>query len=207
MTVRRSPRRLAVILLSALLVLVLSTVDIRAATPTVKGDAQAAREMQAAFQKFMAAKTFRSRISGSGSGGAITTTDYVAPDRFHLTIAQGTNRTEMYLIGRQIWIRSADGCSKLPAAVPFMNPKEIMEHGAADTIITVSRTGPATIEGTATQSYALVVESKGTTAREKLYVANDTGFPRRIEVESPRGSVVIDYSDFNAPITINDPPC
>lgn len=178
--------------------------SVRAASPTIEGDPQGVREVQAALQKFAAAKTWRTRMA---AGGAATTTEYVAPDRFHLTIAQGSERTEMFLIGRQLWIRNAGGCSKLPAAVPMMNPKEILEHSAAETTITVSRTGPATVEGTPTLTYALTVASKGTTAREKLYVATDTGLPRRIEVESPRGRAVIDYFDFNAPLTINDPPC
>ncbi len=205
--IHRRAYRSVWIMLAVLLLLALSAADSRGAVPAMKGDPQGVQEVQAALQKFSAARTWRTRISGGGSGGAITTTEYVAPDRFHLTITQGTERTEMFLIGRQFWMRTATGCNKPPFAVPIMNPKEMMEHSSADTIITVSRTGPVTVEGTATQSYALVVESKGDTTREKLFVANETGFPRRIEVESSRGPVVIDYADFNAPITINDPPC
>lgn len=185
----------------------LPTPVVRAAAPTIKGDPQAVAELQAVFQRFLAARSWRTRMR---SGDTTTTTEFVAPDRFHLIIAHGTrDSTEMFIIGRQVWLRSSEGCNKLPAAMPFnfANPREMTEHGAADTTITVTRGGSEAVDGTPTRTYLLVVETKGVTVREKMYVATATGFPRRLEIQTERGPLILDYFDFNAPIAINDPPC
>jgi hypothetical protein len=202
LTGRRRGRRSIAIILPAAFIVILAGAGTSAA-PTIKGDQQAGREVASAFEKFLAAKTWRTRMS---AGGGTIVTEHVAPDRFHVTIAQGNTSTEIYLIGRQTWMRTTSGCTRTPGGVAMRNPREMMEHGA-DTVITASRLGPATIDGTATQGYALIVEAQGTTTREKLYVANATGYPRRLEIEAAQGATVIDYFDFNAPITINDPPC
>ncbi|MDQ7849760.1 MAG: hypothetical protein QN152_04560 [Armatimonadota bacterium] len=170
---------------------------------TWKGDPQAVAEVQAAFQKFAAARTWRARMT---SGDSTTTTAFVAPDRFHMTIVQGKETTEMFLVGREVWMKSGGTCQKLPAAPPVKTPKEMIEHGGAATTITVTRAGREAVGGTPTQTYLLTVESRGTTARQKLYVATTSGLPRRLEIqETPPAT--IDYFDFGASITINSPPC
>ncbi len=63
-----------------------------------------------------------------------------------------------------------------------------------------------TVEGTPTQTYNVVITAKGKTIRQKMYVATQTGYPRRVEDSGQEGTVVIDYWDFNAAITI-EPPC
>lgn len=200
-------RFLCVALVLAVLLTVSSAPNGAAAGATIRGDPQAAREVEAAFKKFLEAKTWRSRMSGPAARGMVTTTEHVAPDRFHMTMEQGSTRTEIFMIGRQVWMRSGGSCTKMPAAPGIRNPKEMMEHGSAGTSITVSRLGRTTIAGTAAQGYELVIESQRTTVRERLYVAIDGGFPRRLEMESEQGSLTIDYTDFDTPITINDPPC
>lgn len=173
-------------------------------TPTIKGDPQAVQELQAVFQRFLAARSWRARMT---SGEGTTTTAYVAPDRFQVIVGQGAQRAEMFIIGRQFWLRGTEGCIRLPTALPFTNPREIIERGEPGTTITVSRGGPEAVEGIPTQTYLLVVESRGTTVREKMYVATATGLPRRVEMQTDQGRMTIDYTDFNGPITINDPPC
>jgi outer membrane lipoprotein-sorting protein len=173
------------------------------AGPTFKGDPRAVGEVQAAFQKFAAARTWRARMV---SGDSTTTTAFVAPDRFHMTIVQDNTTTEMFMIGREVWMKTGGTCQKLPAAVPVKTPKEMIEHGAAETTITVTKGGAASVEGTPTQTYLLTVESRGTTVREKLYVATKSGLPRRLEIQGTPPTT-IDYFDFGAPITINRPPC
>ncbi len=171
--------------------------------PTFKGDPGAMAEVQAAFQKFAAARTWRSRMT---SGDSTTTSAFVAPDRFHMTVVRGNTTTEMFLIGGEMWTKSGGTCQKMPVAAPVRTPKEMVEHGGADVTVTVAKGGAETVEGTPTQTYLLTVESRGTTVREKLYVATASGLPRRLELQGPQ-LVTIDYFDFGAPITINNPPC
>lgn len=178
------------------------------ASPVFQGDPQAVSEVQAAFQKFSTAHTWRARITSPAGGtqGGAQTMDHVAPDRFRMTFSQGGETSEMFMIGHEAWLKAGATCQKLPAAMPMVNPREAMEHGT-DARITVTRGGPGTVEGTSTQTYMLTVESQGQQIREKLYVATGTRLPRRIEVLSSGGTTVIDYFDYDAPIAINNPPC
>ncbi len=53
----------------------------------------------------------------------------------------------------------------------------------------------------------MAVESQGRQTQERLFVATGTGLPRRIEIRSDQGTTVVDYLDYGAQITINNPPC
>ncbi len=191
------------VLLLAAVALLLPLLPVRAAPgPTFKGDPQAVAEVQAAFQKFTAAPSWRSRMTGAG-GNVLT--EYVAPDRFHMVMTQNNQTTEIFVIGRDAWMKSPGSCAKMPANVPMRNPKDMAAHASADSTITVAKSGPATIEGTATQSYMVTTVSGGTTTTEKLYVATGTGLIRRMEIQG-REPTTIDYFDYNVPLKV-DPPC
>ena len=195
---------------TALLIAILSltlTVNAAAATgPTFSGDPQAVAEVQATFQKFASAHTWRARMSSSGGGSQGTQTmEHVAPDRFHMTFAQGSQTSEMFMIGHDAWMHAGAMCQKMSAAVPVTDPRAAMEQ--TDAKITVTRGGPETIEGTPTQSYMMTVDTQGRQIKEQVYVATATGLPRRVVTVSKGLTSAIDYFDYDAPITINNPPC
>lgn len=174
------------------------------AAPALQGDPQAVAEVQAAFQKFAAAPTWRARIASGG--GRTQTMDFAAPDRYHMLLP-GSTSSEMFVIGHSSWMRVEGKCQKIPGSLPFTNPREAIDAGS-DTKIAVTKGGAETVEGTPTRTYMMTVDSQGTQLQEKLYVAADTGLPRRIEVRSPGGgTTTIDYVDYGAAITIADPPC
>ncbi len=198
----KAPTAVPVLLLAAVVLLLVSSPVRAAPGPTFKGDPQAVAEVKAAFQKFTAAGSWRSRMT---AGGSNTLTEYVAPDRFRMVITQNNQTTEMFMIGRDVWVKSGGTCSKVPMNAPVRNPKEIAEHASAESTITVAKGGPASIEGTPTQSYMVTTESRGTTTAEKLYVAAGTGLIRRIEIQG-REPMTIDYFDYNVPLKV-DPPC
>ena len=192
-----------VLALAATILLLVSLTAIAApAGPTFKGDPQAISEVGAAYTKFGNAKSWRTRITAEGQ---VTTMELVLPDRFRLVITAGADRTEITNIGPDQWIKSGTTCRKSPVKAPVANPREYIEH-SSDTTITVTKGGRETVEGTATQTYTLVVESRGTTTQQKFHVAVGTGYPRRIEMQTSRGPLTIDYFDFDAAIRI-DPPC
>src|SRR3990172_3235295 len=135
-----------------------------------------------------------------------TTMEFVLPDRFRMVIRSGSDATEITNIGPDQWIKSGSTCAKSPVKAPVANPREYIEH-SSDTTITVTKGGRETVEGTATQTYMLVVEKRGSpTIQQKFHVAVGTGYPRRIEMQTSRGPLTIDYFDFDAAIRI-DPPC
>ncbi|HLW61314.1 MAG TPA: hypothetical protein VKV57_15530 [bacterium] len=174
------------------------------AAPALQGDPQAVAEVQAAFQKFAAAPSWRARIALAG--GQTQTMEFVAPDRFHMLLA-GTTSSEMFIVGHNSWMRMQGKCQKLPGSPPFANPREMM-GGGSDARIAVTKGGVETVEGTPTQTYLMTIDTKGQQLQEKLYVATGTGLPRRIETRpAGGGGTTIDYMDYGAAITIADPPC
>ncbi len=195
--------RLSVLALAFSLLLPIGT----AATttgPAFQGDPQAIAEVQAAYQKFLAARTWRARVKAPG--GEAQTMEHVAPDRMHLLFTQGNEKSEMFVIGRDSWLLSGGRCLKLPTISPFMNPRELMQPDP-DTKTSVAKGGAETIEGTSTRTYLITSEARGKQTRQKLYVAVGSNLPRRIEVLSDQAPTIVDYFDYDAPITINPPPC
>lgn len=208
---RPAPRHIRdMLVLIVLLTVLAGTTDAGPAGGTWQGDLQAVAEVQAAYTKFSAARTYRQRMTVAAQGGTFTQSiEFVAPDRVRMSGMPGSPPNfEIIVIGGEQWARGPGipgGCAKLPAGGRRPNPREGVDH-AADARITVARGGPQTIDGTATQLYNLTIETQGRQIQQKLYVATGTGQLRRIETPSDQGAMTIDYFDFDAPITIN-PPC
>jgi hypothetical protein len=191
------PRICAVLLTVALVVPIVAVAG--PAGPTIQGDPQAVAEYRAAYEKFGSARTWRSKMT-AGAQGAMTI-EYVAPDRTRFIFAGG----EFIMIGDTQWSRDPGRCVKLPQKVRLPDPREGVQQ-ESDTIVQVARGGAEAVEGTPTQTYNVMISAKGKTIRQKMYVAIQTGYPRRVENSGQEGTVVIDYWDFNAAITI-EPPC
>lgn len=195
------------VLLLAVVLLASAHPVVRAAPgPTIQGDAQAVAELTAIYRRFGEAKSWRSRMTIPGSTPATHTIAFVAPDRFHMVMSAGNTTSEFFVIGKSVWTKSGGTCTKLPGSVQLPNPREAMQQ-QNDAVVQVVRGGTEAVDGTPTQTYNVTVTSQGTTVRQKLYVATATGLPRRVEMATAQGTMVIDYFDYGAAITINDPPC
>lgn len=198
------------LMLLSLLTLLPATSAAGPASGGWQGDPQAGAEVQAAYTKFGAARTYRQRMTLAGQGGTFTQNmEIVVPDRVRMSGMPGSPPNfEIIVIGGETWARGPGvpgGCAKLPAGgARRPNPREGVDHATGATI-TVARGGPQTVEGTATQLYNLTIEAQGRQTQQKVYVATGTGQLRRIETTSDQGAVTIDYFDFDAPITINAP--
>jgi len=194
-------RRICVALLALALVLPMVVVAAPAA-PTIQGDPQAVAEYTAAFQKFAAARTYRSKLgSTQGTITRTITIEVVRPDRMRFTMPAG----QFVRIAATMWSIESGKCTKIPAAIRLPNPEEIAQQDG-DSTIQVARLGAEAVEGTPTQAYNVAVTAKGKTIQQKVHVATQTGYPRRIESTTAEGNAVVDYWDFNAAIAI-EPPC
>lgn len=181
-----------------LIALTLPTVIVAGPAPTIQGDPAAVAEYVAAFQKFSASRTYRSKMSSAQ--GALNM-EVVRPDRMRFAMPGG----QFIKIATTTWTIVSGTCTKVPPSFRLPNPEEYAQQDS-DSTIQVTKTGPEAVEGDPTQTYNVVVTSKGKTGRQKVYVATQTGYPRRIDASSPEGNATIDYWDFNAAITI-EPPC
>ncbi len=190
--------RMCVVLLTLALVVPIVAVA-GPAGPTFQGDPQAVTDYRAAYEKFGSARTYRSRITAGAQG--VMTIEYVAPDRTRFIFSGG----EFIIIGEAAWSRDPTRCVKLPQKIRMPDPREGVQQ-EADATFQVTKGGAEAVEGTPTQTYNVVITVKGKTIRQKMYVATQTGYPRRVENSGQEGTAVIDYWDFNAAIAI-EPPC
>jgi len=188
--------RICVVLLAV--ALVVPIVALAGPGGSAQGDPQAVAEYRSAQEKFAAARTFRSKLTAAQ--GAMTI-EYVAPDRRRFIFAGG----EFIVIGEAAWSRDPTRCAKLPQKMPLPDPREAIQQ-EGDSTYQVAKGAAEAVEGTPTQTYTVVITAKGKTIRQKMYVATQTGYPRRVENASSEGTVVIDYWDFNTAIAI-EPPC
>jgi len=195
--------RLAVFALAVCLVLPLRG-EAASAGPTFQGDPQAIAEVQAAYQKFIAARSWRARVKTPGTDAQ--TMEHAAPDRFHIVVKQANETADLVIIGRDFWIRRGSDCMKSPTAIPFMNPREVIQQNS-DVKISVSKGGAETIEGTPTRTYTMTIEVQGKKTPQKLYVSVATNLPRRVEISTDQGPITVDYFDYDVPIIITPPSC
>ncbi len=197
---------LTIVALASLLLAGAATGTRAAPGPTIQGDAQAVAELRAIYARFGEAKSWRSRMAFPGPPPGTMTMEFVAPDRIHMIVNQGGQAGEYFLIGNTMYVKSGRDCIKLPQRINLPNPREHMQQ-ESDAVIQVTRGGAEVVDGTPTQTYNLTITSQGRTVRQKMYAATATGLPRRLEISSAEGTMMIDYIDFGAGITINDPPC
>lgn len=191
--------------------------------PVVKGDPQAWAEIETALLKLTHVRSYRVKGWFSGPfdlnlGGAV---EVVNPDRTHGVLV-GSWTSEGIQVGNDIRSRGSldsssgdflwrceQSTSGLPAAIDFltllgMNLLSMSEVTAAS--------GPAAVvDGIPTQSYTYTYKPAGwwSPGSLRLFVADATGFPKRIQWLGDQGEVGLqaDFSDYDAPITIVLPEC
>jgi outer membrane lipoprotein-sorting protein len=179
-------------------------------TGAVRGDPQVLAEWQAAMQKFDSARSWRSKRTFSASGQSFTqTSEYMAPDRMRMvfaTDAQGRVVSGMVRIGSEYWVFGTGGCSKSPTRPPQVqrDDREAMQAPEGYTA-EITKGVAETIDGVTTQTYTMTFSGSGLQGTMRLYVQNDTGYPKRTVTTTGQGTFTIDYSDYNTAITITAP--
>jgi len=204
-------RFVSLVLAVGLLVSPYMTVAVAApAGGAVRGDPAALAEWQAAQQKFNAARSWRSKRTIPAAGQNFTqTTEFVAPDRMRLTNTdpQGRPLSGTVRIGNDWWNFGGGQCAKIPGRPPQVqrDDRESMQPPEGYTA-EITKGGVETIDGTVTQVYIMTFSGSGVQGTQKMYVARDTGYPRRNETTTGQITFIIDYFDYETAITIN-PPC
>lgn len=178
---------------------------VAAAAPalTVRGDAQAWREVAEALGRLASLRSYR--VQARSAEGDAVLIEFVNPDRMRM-VAQG-GQVEVIRVGPEQRFRVAGGPWQCwapgPAGqVPSGGPPE------GETVVTVERAPDALVDGEPTRTYRYWFGSRPE-ARLQLYVSARSGLPRRLEILDPEGKVrtTLDYGDFDAPIGIDLPAC
>jgi hypothetical protein len=176
----------------------------------VQGDPAAIAELLAALEKFNALRTWRARMTLVGQNAPPIVFSSAGPGRTQMTIGTGGAAQHMYILeGVGTWIQQGTQCSRLPAGAAPPGPSRAdADPGARrEGTVTITRGDRQTLDGVPTQTYLMIVESQSGRSQMKYYVDPAVALPKRMEVQSERGTIAFDYYDYNAPIVINNPPC
>jgi outer membrane lipoprotein-sorting protein len=197
--------QIVVVTLAAAVVPLAPVAQAAPAGQVIQGDPQAIQELNAARQKFAALRTYRARMSMEGR--EVMVMEVVNPDRRRLQLpaAPNTPASEIIVIGSESWMRAGTFCRKNtgPAASPAGRDDGDPARSRGNQ--TVQRGGPESLDGTPTQTYLVSYESEGQQGRLKYYVTPANGMIRRMESSNQQGTVIFDYFDYDAPITITAP--
>ncbi len=201
----RSSRRCAAAVAVLALSLVVPLGAKAAPELTVKGDAKVWAEIEAVLTRFARVKSYRAK--GTMGAGSMTM-EYVNPNRFHITMGAGDEGFESIQVGSEIRVRIGNGqwmCNPggQPANVPNLKPEQMKGEVSATK-------GPVVpVDGVQSQSYKYTWKSEYISSNFALFVALNTGLPKRMQVLDDKGAAqsTFDYFDYDAPITIELPAC
>lgn len=157
---------------------------------------------------FLAQKSFRAKMSGSGTTPVNVELEFVAPDRFRIKNAQGP---EMIVVGKDVYIETKDRWQKVPgdlgASIPDM--RKNWDREGRRWISDAKYVGEDTVNGKPANVYTYYNKGmEGAGANDsKIWISKADGLPLKIEANYKSGtlrSMTIEY-DYDANISIEPP--
>jgi hypothetical protein len=154
----------------------------------------------AAFAKMAQAKTYHMTMQ---SGSRTMNMDVVAPDKRHTTA--GT--MEMIAIGDDMWIKVNGNWQHMPKMgnAPMPGPMGAAAAGMQAPTKPpegdVTSLGPAQCQGKPAQGYQV---TDGSGVKTKVLI-DASGYPCEMDMTMSMGDAVIQWSNWNGPITVNAP--
>ena len=167
-----------------------------------------AADIDAMADKFLAQKSFRAKMVGTGDKDVKTDLEFVAPDRFRIKTGPGL---ETIVIGKDVYVSLEGSFMKLPGGMPDSVPnlREAFEKEGRKWFSDVRFVGEETVNGRPAYAYEYV--NKGPQAagenNSKIWVAQDGGLPLRLESRFKSGNfktMTIEY-EYDANIKIDVP--
>lgn len=165
-------------------------------------------DINAMADKFLAEKTFRAKMLGTGKKDVKTDLEFVAPDRFRIKTGPGL---ETIVIGKDMYISMEGSFMKLPGTMPdsIPNLRETFDKEGRKWFSDVRFVGEETANGR--PSYVYEYKNKGEGNRgendSKIWIAKDDGLPVRIESRYKTGdmkTMTIEY-EYDPNIKIEVP--
>jgi len=175
-------------------------------SPAVVRDARA--EVRAAMEKFLAARSFHAtmRIKGGAQGMMINEMDFVAPDRYRITMPNVGTQT---VIGDTMYMSMHGRTAQVPmpkgTLTQWRDPARMAENEAT---MTVAAQGADSV-GTESARKYLIHHTQPQPIDVLMWVGDD-GRPLQLEVSSTmQGSKVetsVRYSRYDDPSIVIDAP-
>ena len=164
--------------------------------------ADARADLRAAFQKNMAAKSYRATMTDLGTGKQVSTVEFQAPDRYRIK-AQGM---ESVIAGGHMYMQVNGQPMKVPlqpGMVEKFRSDAAWKQMEQDTLIRDA--GPATVGAEPARKFHWITSGKHASTGD-AWVSLKSGHVIQVETgESKKGAVRVRYSDFNGAIRIAPP--
>lgn len=154
-------------------------------------------DIEAATLKFLAARSYHVEMRHDGSAKAMTTLEFVAPDRYRLRTPQGTQ----VIIGDTMYVGTAGRTMQVPLPRGVLNrwrdPAQLKRH--RDTLV-VEALGVEPVRGQPARKYRM---ANSAPPSESLMWIGADGYPHRIQASGRangrKATTTLDYSRFNDP--------
>ena len=176
------------------------------APATIRENPDADIEVMA--DKFLAEKTFRAKMRGTGDKDVKTDLEFVAPDRFRIKTGPGL---VTIVIGKDVFLSMGNSFEKLPGAMDGSIPdlRATFNKEGRKWFSDVRFVGEETVNGTPSLVYEYKNKGEGYLDENdsKIWVAKDDGLPLKIESRYKSGNLktmVIEY-EYDPNIKIEVP--
>ncbi|MEQ1763045.1 MAG: hypothetical protein ABL984_07865 [Pyrinomonadaceae bacterium] len=167
-----------------------------------------AADIEAMADKFLAERTFRAKMRGTGDKEVKTDLEFVAPDRFRLKTGPGL---ETVVIGKDVYLSMEGSFQKLPGAMGNSVPdlRATFNNEGRKWFSDVRFVGEETVNGKPSLVYEYKNKGEGNRGENdsKIWVAKDDGLPLKIESRYKSGNLktmVIEY-EYDPNIKIEVP--
>ena len=167
-----------------------------------------AADIDVMADKFLAQKSFRAKMLGTGDKDVKTDLEFVAPDRFRIKTGPGM---ETIVIGKDVYVSLEGSFMKLPGGMPdsIPNLREAFDKEGRKWFSDVRFVGEETVDGRPAYAYDYVNKGPQSTGENnsKIWVAKDNGLPLRLESRFKSGNLktmTIEY-DYDPNIKIEVP--
>jgi len=162
-------------------------------------------EIKAAIGKFSAARSYHVSMRQSGQQAMTTEADFVAPDRFRMTMPMGTQ----IIIGDTMYMDMQGRTMKVPmpkgTLTQWRDPANIAKYEAT---MAVKALGIELLDGKPAKKYR-VSNTQPQPSTSTMWIGGN-GYPLQIKVDSKVMDKVVGttirYSRFNDPSIRIDPP-
>jgi hypothetical protein len=156
-----------------------------------------ASDIEVMADKFLAEKSFRARMRGTGDKDIKTDLEFVAPDRFRIKTGPGL---ETIVIGKDVYLSMDGSFQKLPGAMDGSIPdlRATFNKEGRKWFSDVRFVGEEAVNGKASLVYEYKNKGEGNLGENdsKIWVATDDGLPLKIESRYNSGTLttmVIEY--------------
>ncbi len=164
--------------------------------------ADANAELKTAYGKFIQATSFRADMTDLDSGKSVNQVEFVAPDRFAITMDAGMRQV---IIGRTMHMDLGGRTMSmaLPASIDpgqYRNQKTVDDLAAG---VTVTRREDSSEAGEPARVYHFISQADGTPVESLTFVSKASGLPIQVLTTGGKGKgkfrYQIRYRDFNDP--------